>query len=491
MNHPGGKKIMKRRPGKGNAKRPVRASEAILARVTARLDGIIASAMDAVISVDSRRRIVVFNAAAEAMFGVERREALGKNLDRFIPERFRPVHARHVQAFGQTGVSTRRMGPLATVSGLRADGGEFPIEASISQVNFDGEPIFTVILRDLTERKRVEDALIESEERYRRLLEVSPDAIYVCRDSRIKFINASGLRLFGAVTPDQLLGKTPLDLYHLDFRQLTDQRIRQALETRQPLPLIEEKIVRLDGDVRDVEVAACPFMEKGGISMQVVLHDITGRRQLERGILDAVESEQRRLGRELHDGLCQLLTAAKYRISLLEQKLVRKLGVRPAEAAALEEQLNEAIDQAHRLALGLSPVKMVGQGLVSALEELAAGVQTTFGVKCVCDFPESLPVRDHAIAHHLYRIAQEAIQNAVKHGKARHIRVTFKSVPGGTELVVENDGVGFPGEKVRTGDGMGLGNMRARADIIGASLDIHRGKRGGTVVACRWQKIAS
>jgi len=482
---------MVRRPGKSNATRAVRASEAVLARVSARLDGIIASAMDAIISVDSRRRILVFNTAAESMFGVARREALGESLDRFIPERFRGAHARHVKAFGQTGVSARRMGALGTVSGLRADGGEFPIEASISQVDCDGEQIFTVILRDITERKRLEDALIESEERYRRLLEASPDAIYVCRDSQIKFINASGLRLFGAATPDQLLGKTSLDLYHLDFRQLTDQRIRQALETRQPLPLIEEKIVRLDGDVRDVEVAACPFMEKGGVSMQVVLHDITGRRQLERGILDAVESEQRRLGRELHDGLCQLLTAAKYRISLLEQKLVRKLRVRPADAAALEEQLNEAINQAHRLALGLSPVKMVGQGLVSALEELAASVQTTFRVKCSCDFPESLPVRDHAIAHHLYRIAQESIQNAVKHGKARHIRVTFRKIPGGSELVVENDGVGFPGDPVRTEGGMGLSNMKARAEIIGASLDIRRGQRGGTVVACRWQRMAS
>jgi signal transduction histidine kinase len=231
-------------------------------------------------------------------------------------------------------------------------------------------------------------------------------------------------------------------------------------------------------------------MEKRGVSMQVVLHDITGRRQLEQGILDAVESEQRRLGQELHDGLCQLLIAVKYRISLLEQKLVRKLRVRPAEMEVLEKQLNDVIGQTHSLARGLSPVKMVGLGLVSALEKLAASVQTIFGVRCICDFPEPVPVRDHAVAHHLYRIAQECIQNAVKHGKARNIRITFRRVPEGTELVVENDGVGFP-RKLPAAGGMGLSNMKARANMIGASLDIRRGKRGGTVVACREQRRAS
>jgi two-component system, LuxR family, sensor kinase FixL len=135
------------------------------AQTTARFHGIISSAMDAIISVDSHQRIVLFNPAAEKMFGVPAGEALGESINRFIPERFRGAHTHHVENFGLTGVSMRRMGALGTIVGLRASGEEFPIEASISQVEIGGERLFTVILRDITERKRAEEALRQSEQR--------------------------------------------------------------------------------------------------------------------------------------------------------------------------------------------------------------------------------------------------------------------------------------------------------------------------------------
>jgi PAS domain S-box-containing protein len=138
-------------------------AEESLAKVTARFEGIIASAIDAIISIDAQQKIVLFNPAAARLFGVPAEEALGQSLSRFIPERFRGAHTHHVEKFGQTGVSTRRMGALGTVSGLRANGEEFPIEASISQVEVGGEKLFTVILRDITERQRAEQDLREAQ----------------------------------------------------------------------------------------------------------------------------------------------------------------------------------------------------------------------------------------------------------------------------------------------------------------------------------------
>lgn len=128
-----------------------------LRRSQEQLSGVISSAMDAIISVDEDQKIVLFNAAAERMFQYPAAEAIGKPLDQFIPHRFREAHAAHIDHFGQTHVTRRSMGTLGALFALRSDGEEFPIEASISQIEANGRKIFTVILRDITERKRAEE----------------------------------------------------------------------------------------------------------------------------------------------------------------------------------------------------------------------------------------------------------------------------------------------------------------------------------------------
>jgi two-component system, sensor histidine kinase len=134
-------------------------AEEALRRSEARLIGIIASAMDAIITVNEEQRIVVFNTAAETIFRCSAEEAIGQPLERFLPARFRSAHADHIRAFGRTGVTNRSMWRPGTLLALRADGEEFPIEASISQVQSEGHKLFTVILRDVTARKREEEAL--------------------------------------------------------------------------------------------------------------------------------------------------------------------------------------------------------------------------------------------------------------------------------------------------------------------------------------------
>jgi len=138
-----------------------------------RLEGVVESAMDAIITVDAAQRVLLFNHAAEKMFRCEAGEAVGQPLDRFIPARFRPEHRRHIEGFGRTGVTTRAMAGARAVAGLRSDGEEFPLEASISQIEAGGQKLYTVIMRDITERKRSEEELRASEERYRALAEAN------------------------------------------------------------------------------------------------------------------------------------------------------------------------------------------------------------------------------------------------------------------------------------------------------------------------------
>jgi PAS domain S-box-containing protein len=129
----------------------------------AKLAGILASAMDAIITVDEKQRIVLFNAAAEKMFRCTAKEALGQSMDRFIPDRFRHAHREHIRVFGETNVTQRTMGHLRPLSGLRSDGEEFPIEASISQINSEGQKFFTAIVRDISEKKRLEAQFLRAQ----------------------------------------------------------------------------------------------------------------------------------------------------------------------------------------------------------------------------------------------------------------------------------------------------------------------------------------
>ncbi len=140
-----------------------RRAEAELRESRERLAGVIDSAMDAIITVDAAQRITLFNAAAEKMFRFPAAEAIGQPLDRFIPARFREAHRHHVENFGHSGVTKRSMGALGAVFGLRADGEEFPAEASISQLESDGQKFYTVILRDITGQKKLEAQFLRAQ----------------------------------------------------------------------------------------------------------------------------------------------------------------------------------------------------------------------------------------------------------------------------------------------------------------------------------------
>ena len=177
----------------------------------AQLAGIIESAMDAIIMVDAAQHIAMFNPAAEQMFGRKAADVLGGPLDVLLPQRFRAGHIDHIRAFGATGSTHRRMGGLGAITGLRADGEEFPIEASISQLEVSGEKYFTVILRDITENRRVQEALRQQQAQLAGIIESAMDAIIMVDSAqRVAMFNPAAEQMFGHKAADVLGG--PLDV---------------------------------------------------------------------------------------------------------------------------------------------------------------------------------------------------------------------------------------------------------------------------------------
>ena len=232
----------------------------------ARLDGIIQSAMDAIITIDEHQDIAIFNPAAEQMFGCAAADVVNTPLEQFIPPRFREAHRAHIDRFAATGVTTRRMGVQSEIVGLRANGEEFPVEASISQVSVGGRKLFTVILRDITARKRADEAARESAERYQRLVELVPDAIWIERDDRIVFVNRACIQLLGSDSAVRVLGKSPLEFIHPDFHAVAAARRQRLASGLEINPVMDKQIVRLDGEVRDVEIAEASFYDEGSIA---------------------------------------------------------------------------------------------------------------------------------------------------------------------------------------------------------------------------------
>jgi PAS domain S-box-containing protein len=462
----------------------------------ARLNGIIQSVMDAVITVDEHQNIVIFNPAAEQMFGCAAANVLGTPLYQFIPSRFRDRHHFHVSHFGETGVTRRRMGTQSEITGLRADGREFPLEASISQVVVGGKKTFTVILRDITQRKQSEIALRDSAERYQRLMELVPNAIWVEREERIAFVNHACLEILGAESAEQLLGRSPLELIHPDFHALASkrrERLHAGLETN---PLIEKKIIRLDGEVRDVEITEASFHDGDEFAVVAVLRDVTeskraardleeSRQQLRRlsAALQAVrEEEKTRIARELHDELGQSLTGLKMDLVQLIGELGTAHPSATDRAKSMQSLLDNTVASVRRIATELRPLMLDDLGLVPTIEWLTHDFSKRTGVAVDLE----LPAADFEVAPELstalFRVLQESLTNVARHANASRVGVALSDSQAGVELKVEDNGKGIdpaatPGTKT-----LGLLGMRERAAMLGGTLVLHSAPGKGTSI---------
>ncbi|MBV9489724.1 MAG: PAS domain S-box protein, partial [Verrucomicrobia bacterium] len=238
-------------------------AEQALRESQARFAGVIDSAMDAIISIDEAQRVVLFNAAAERMFHYAASEVLGQPMERLIPERMRAAHSAHVRTFAQTGVTSRAMGHLGELSAVRADGQEFPIEASISQVAVGGAMLFTVILRDVTERKAADAALRQSEIRFRTLAESLPQSIWTCQpDGPCDYLSPQWFQYTGVPTEDQL-GYRWAGQLHPDDRQRTLATWAAVVRTGSDFN-IEFRLRRADGVYRWFQARAVATRDSAG-----------------------------------------------------------------------------------------------------------------------------------------------------------------------------------------------------------------------------------
>ncbi|MCL4789918.1 MAG: PAS domain S-box protein [Verrucomicrobia bacterium] len=213
------------------------------------------------------------------------------------------------------------------------------------------------------------------------------------------------------------------------------------------------------------------------------VRDISERKRLEKEILEISDREQRRIGHDLHDGLCQQLAGIELMSQALEQKIAVRSKSDAARAAEISRLVREAIGYTRSLARGLSPVMLEAEGLMSALHELAANTAKMFRVACQFECDPPVRVHDHSAATHLYRIAQEAVSNAINHGKARRVWIGLKSAGGRHVLSIKDDGCGIP-KVLPENQGMGLRIMQYRAGMIGGATMVERDLEGGTSVIC-------
>jgi signal transduction histidine kinase len=211
--------------------------------------------------------------------------------------------------------------------------------------------------------------------------------------------------------------------------------------------------------------------------------EVQGRKHWHREILAITEKERRRIGQELHDSIGQQLTGIVIMSQVLEQKLERRHVPEAADAGEIARMVRQALAETRQLSRALYPADLDEHGLISALNALAAATQNVFRVRCTLDCRTPGIVLDNSVAVHVYRIVQEAITNAVRHGQARNIRIALASTGDCATLAVSNDGLAFPKDLPRD-KGIGLQVMRHRAEMIDGTLTVKPGLQGGTEVVC-------
>jgi PAS domain S-box-containing protein len=329
-------------------------------------------------------------------------------------------------------------------------------------------------------------ALYDSSQRLRAILDTAVEGIITIDErGRIESLNPAAERTFGYKAAE-VIGKNVKILMPSPYREEHDGYIAKYMKTgRAKIIGIGREVVaqRKDGSVFPIDLAVSEVRLADRRLFTGFIRDISERKQLEKEILEITDREQRRLGQDLHDGLCQHLAGIELMSEVLEQKLAARSKDDAARASEIAKHVRDAIGQTRLLARGLSPVTLESEGLMSALQELATSTEKMFGIVCRFAWARPVPLQDHTVATHLFRIAQEAVSNAFKHGQATEITIRLIKRDGNVILRVSDNGTGLP-KLIPKKKGMGLRIMQSRAGMIGGTLTFEHLPGGGAGVTC-------
>ncbi len=425
--------------------------------------------------------ILFANHALETMFGYQPGELIGQKvtlLNAGTPEETARFNAEVIRA------ADRGDAWSGEYQNRRKDGTLFTSEARVRALDLGGKLHYVSVQQDITERKRAEVALRQAERLQRAILDNIPDPAWL-KDSEGRFLACNqAIATFYGRPIEALLGKTVLDCNPSEGPRTANED-QEVMTTRRSV-VVEAPLTDAHGRVRWLESIKSPlFNERDEVIGTVgIARDVTERHRLERQILEISDLEQARIGQDIHDGLCQQLVSLAFDANSLRTELSGQRRPAAKKAQRIADCLDQAITETRHLSRGLFPVRLETEGLPSALEELVKAARARFQIECQFHSQGAVAVKNAVVATHLYRIAQEALTNAVRHSQAHQVSICLKAGARQLELTVEDDGTGFSAAKRKKATGMGLHIMAYRARAIAGTLHLGPGPQGGTVVSC-------
>lgn len=342
------------------------------------------------------------------------------------------------------------------------------------------------LARDKVRRSIIEEKLRESEAKYRSIVETTVDAIITINEKAlIRTFNDAAEKLF-QYKSSEVIGKNVKILMPEPYKNEHDDYVNNYLSRgRRKIIGIGREVTgkRKDGSTFPMYLAVSEVKLRDQRIFTGIVRDISEQRRLEQEILRTSEHERRRIGQDLHDGLGQMLTGIGLITKNIAQSLSKEEHPLAEQAEEITSLIREADQYARELARGLVPVEFGSEGLTAALDRLASHAEKLFGIKCSFKSKGKLVLDDTTHVTHLYRIAQEAVSNAVKHGYATEVSIHLVVSKTHIRLMIEDNGSGFINNWDEKG-GLGVRIMQFRAGLIGANLEISDAKKRGARITC-------